>query len=269
MTRPSTTARRRFTAVPVGALVAVAVALALCIGLGLASCQASTKTVHVGVRTDIPGMSSMDPKTGEYSGFEVDLANEVFKRVYGSNVHVVFVGVSGETRETMLDDGAVDALIASYTITDQRKELRNISQPYHTSSVKILVNRSSGYAGIADLNGRTIGVLENSTTADALRSYAQSKGVTVFPNEYDSYLAIKDSLSSGLISGFCTDNVILAGYLDDGSMLLPDSFANQDYGVATRKDDATFAASVDDAITALKGDGTLASLEQKWAPYFS
>jgi len=207
----------------------------------------------------------MDTQTGEFSGYEIDLANELFRRIYSNDVNVVFIGVSGDTRESMLDNGSIDALIACYTITDDRQEKYNISQPYHTASAKIMVNRSSGYASVSDLDGRTIGVLENSTSAAALQEYAQSKGVTVFPNEYETYLQIKDSLSNDLIAGFCTDDVILAGYLDDDTVLLPDSFAQQQYGIATRKDDTELAASIDDVLAVMESDGTIATLEQKWA----
>lgn len=248
-----------------GAVIVAFVVLAVCVCFTSAGCQSRSKTVRVGVRTDVPGMASMDTQTGEFSGYEVDLANELFHRIYGNDVNVVFIGVSADTRESMLDAGSIDALIACYTITDSRQEMFNLSQPYYTASTKIMVNRSSGYTNISDLDGRTIGVMVNSTSATALQEYAQSKGVTVFPNEYESYLQIKDSLSNDLIAGFCSDDVVLAGYLDDDTILLPDSFVQQDYGIATRKDDTALAASIDETLAEMDSDGTIASLEEKWA----
>lgn len=230
----------------------------------VAGCGSSGQKVSVGVLTDYPGMSSMDAVTGEYSGYEEDVAREVFTRVYGSDVQVNFVGVSGDTRETELDSNHVDAIIACYTITDERRELRGISDPYYDASVRVLVRTDSGFSSVKDMDGCTVGVLAGSTTGNVVEAYAASQGVTVFTVDYDTFLQARDGLRGGVVDGFSTDGVVLQNYLDDETMLLPDSFDSQQYGMVVAKDDTDLLGSMNAALASMEEDGTLDSLREKW-----
>lgn len=238
--------------------------LAIWACVGLTSCKNASKTVSVGVLTDIPGMSSMNPEDGTFSGFEVDFARELFERIYGSGTQVNFAGVSGNTREPELNAKAIDALIACYSITDERKQTYNISASYYDAPVMVLVKNDSSFSSIGDMDGRTIGVLGDSTNATALLAYTESNGVTVFPSGYDTFEQARAAVDSGVVDGFSTDSIVLYGYLDDSYRLLPDKFSTQSYGVVTRKDDSKLAESIDEALVSMKSDGTLASLKEKW-----
>lgn len=247
----------------------VALAIATCMTfvfavLCLTSCSATRNSVSVGVLTDVPGMSSMDPQTGSFSGYEIDVANEVFNRIYNGKADVMFVGVAGETREPDLNSNVVDALFACYTVTDSRAETYNLSTPYAHAKVTIMVQNDSNYTTVADMDGRTIGVLGDSTSSPALTSYATQCGVTVFPIGYETFLQAKDALDAGIIDGFSTDDIVLQGYMDESSRLLSDGFEEQAYAVATNKDNSDLAQKIDAALADMREDGTLAALAETW-----
>lgn len=231
----------------------------------LVACSSSSSAnISFGVLTDVPGMSEMNPETGEFTGYEVDVARAVCERIYGTDVQVTFVGVSGETRESMLETGVIDALISCYTITDERAQTYNLSVPYYMEQTKVMVKKDSGITSIADMDGMTVGVLGASTNAQGLLEYASDHSVTIFASGYDTFMQAKDGLLNGIIDGFSADGVVLKGYLDDSCLILPDGFSPQEYGIVTRKDDTELAASIDDAIAAMEQDGTLSDLQEKW-----
>ena len=79
-------------------------------------------------------------------------------------------GVTAKTRGPLLENGEIDLVIATFTITAERKETYNFSTPYYTDAVGLLVNKDSGINSIEDLDGKIIGVAQSSTTKDGLKN---------------------------------------------------------------------------------------------------
>ena len=72
-----------------------------------------------------------------------------------------------------MDNGTIDMLIATYTITDERKASYAMSNPYYYDQIGFLVQTKSGINKISDLNGKTIGVSQGSSTKAALKNMPQ------------------------------------------------------------------------------------------------
>ena len=121
--------------------------------------------LRVGVKNAVPGFGYQDPLTSEYSGMEIDLANLIAEHL---GVDVEFTTVTAATRGELLDSGDIDCVLATFTITDERKETWDFTTPYYTDAVTVLVEDSSGITGLADLIGRTVGVSSGSTSAREL-----------------------------------------------------------------------------------------------------
>ncbi len=241
-----------------------ALLFAACLFL-LSSCAASGKTVAVGVLTDIEGFSSVDRNTGEASGFEVDVAREAVARACGGTCEVEFIGVSGAGREPMLSRKTVDLVVACYTVTDNRLDTYNLSSPYYTDDLRIMVRRDSSIETVADLEGKTVGVLRGSPAQSDLLAFASLHGVEFFVSaEYDTFEEICDALRVGVVDAFAEGEAILGSYDDDSSKIMSMSFASLEYGIATRKDDDEFSQKIDDAVVSMVNDGTIAELERKW-----
>ena len=229
--------------------------------------------LKVGCKADIPKFSLQNTATGEYEGFEDDLAYEIAGSIFGCTADeakekklVEFQGVTAKTRGPLLENGEIDLVIATFTITPERKETYNFSTPYFTDAVGLLVNKSSGIESIEDLDGKIIGVAQSSTTKDGFKKYVDEKGYEVNPQfqEFDGYPALAQALATNQIDCFSVDRAILAGYLNDGNQILQDRFAEQDYGVAAAKENAGLAALVDEKVTTMLSDGSLMTLQDKW-----
>lgn len=233
----------------------------------------SRGTLKVGCKSDIPNFSLQNTATGEYEGFENDLAYEIAGEIFGVTAAeakeqklVDFQGVTAKTRGPLLENGEIDLVIATFTITEERKETYNFSTPYYTDAVGLLVNKDAGISTIEDLDGKIIGVAQSSTTKDGFEAYVEENGLSVKPQfqEFDGYPALAQALATKQIDCFSVDRAILSGYVNDSNMLLDDRFAEQEYGVTSAKENTGLAALVDEKVTAMISDGTMKALQDQW-----
>ncbi|MDD3410794.1 MAG: transporter substrate-binding domain-containing protein [Eubacteriales bacterium] len=228
--------------------------------------------LRVGVKNAVVGFGYQDTLTGEYSGMEIDIANAIAEKL---GVDVEFTAVTAATRGELLDSGDIDCVLATFTITDERKESWDFTTPYYTDHVTVLVEDASGITGLAELVGKKVGVSSGSTSARSLVSAMIDAGLidgTSFDKEtfdpalwtdgvsfqqYDDYPTISIALSADEVNAFCVDKSILAIYHTDGRSYISEEFAPQNYGIATKKGSG-FSAYCEEQITAWLADGTIA-----------
>lgn len=229
--------------------------------------------LKVGCKSDVPNFSLQNTATGEYEGFEDDLAYNIAGEIFGCTPEeakdkklVEFQGVTAKTRGPLLENGEIDLVIATFTITDERKETYNFSTPYYTDAVGLLVNNDSGIESIKDLDGKIIGVAQSSTTKDGFKAYVEEKDLNVNPEfqEFDGYPALAQALATKQIDCFSVDRAILSGYVNDSNHILDDRFSEQEYGVASAKENTGLAELVDEKVTSMISDGSMKALQEQW-----
>lgn len=246
-------------------LLAALMALAV-----LGGCAASSQkgTLKVGVRDDIMGFGYLNPTTGEYYGLEIDLARKLAKDLgYGQ---VEFVTVTPENRKSMLLEGNVDCLIASYSIEETRLENFDFSPPYFADHTCIMVENSSMIEGIEDLVGKKTGVLDGANTAPKLSSKMIELGLISEHDlkgssleKRDTYSELSLALEEGDVDAVCMDGGVARAYLDENRRILDDVVGTENYGVATVKGSA-LSGPVAASVTRMLDDGTIAALMDKW-----
>jgi putative glutamine transport system substrate-binding protein len=220
--------------------------------------------LKVGVKTDVPKFGYKDSKTGQIDGFEVDIAKAIANKIFGDPSKISLEGVNAKTRGPLLDSGEIDMVAATFTITPERKQTYNFSDPYYTDGVRLMVKKASGMQSLKDLNGKKIGVAQSATSKQAVQAEADKLGVKVDFLEFATYPEIKAALDSGRVQCFSVDGSILMGYLDDSTVILPDSFSPQEYGIATKKGNDGLAKLVNDTINEMKKNGEIDKLITKW-----
>lgn len=229
--------------------------------------------LKVGTKVDVPKFGLQNTATGEMEGLEVDLAYEIAGKIFGCTAAeakekklVAFQGVTAKTRGPLIDNGEVDMVIATYTITPERKETWNFSDPYYTDAVGLMVLKDSGLNSIEDLDGKVIAVSQGSTTKDGFRAYVEEKGYDVNPEfeEFDGYPSMAAALAAKNVDVFSVDRAILAGYNDDTTVILPDRFAEQEYGVASKLENKGLAELVNGVVTDLKSSGKMDEMLKGW-----
>ena len=228
--------------------------------------------LKVGVKNAVVGFGFQDTLTGEYSGLEISIAEKIAEKL---GVDIEFTTVTAATRTELLDSGDIDCVLATFTITDERKESWDFTTPYFTDHVTVLVQTASGITDLAGLKDKSVGVSSGSTSAKSLTQAMIDAGLVDGTNfdaetfdaatwtegiaykQYDDYPAISTALSAGEVDAFCVDKSILAIYNTDDRNYIEDEFAPQDYGVATKKG-SDFSAYVETCITDWLADGTIA-----------
>ena len=230
--------------------------------------------LKVGVKNAVKGFSFQDTLTGEYTGLEDSLAEMIAEHL---GVDVEFTTVTAATRGELLDSGDIDCVLATFTITEERRKSWDFSTPYYTDYVSVLVEDSSGIKALADLKDKVVGVSSGSTSARALVQEMIDEGVItgegfdadtfnadtwkdgISFRQYDDYPAISTALSAGEVNGFCVDKSILAIYKTDGRSYIDAEFSPQEYGVATKKGSG-FSSVCDELVTGWLADGTIDGL---------
>lgn len=230
--------------------------------------------LRVGVKNAVVGFGYEDPLTGEYSGMEIELAKELADKL---GVEVEFTAVTAATRTELLDSGDIDCVLATFTITDERKESWDFTTPYYTDYVSVLVEDASGIKTLSDIVGTTVGVSSGSTSAKSLVKAMIEEGLIsgdgfdeesfdpatwtegVSFQQYDDYPTISTALSAGEVDAFCVDKSILAIYKTEGRSYIEAEFAPQDYGIATTKGSG-LSEVAEELVKEDLGDGTIDTL---------
>ena len=229
--------------------------------------------LKVGCKTDVPCFGMENTSTGEFEGLEIDIAYAIAAEIFGVTPEEAkeqglceFQGVTAKTRGALLDNGEVDIVAATFTITEERKESWNFSTPYIEDALGLMCLADAGYTSMEDIDGAIIGVAQGSTTKDTIQAYIdeQGLGITVEFQEFDGYPALSAALASGNIDIFSVDRAILAGYNDDTTMILPERFGTQEYGIATALYATELTTVVDEVVSGLVESGEMAAMIEGW-----
>ncbi|PND48285.1 glutamine ABC transporter substrate-binding protein [Streptococcus penaeicida] len=217
--------------------------------------------LRIGVKQDVPNFGYYSAETGKYEGMEVDLARKIAKSL---KVKPVFTAVTAQTREALLDNGQLDMIIATYTITPERQAAYSFSDPYYRDEVGFLVNKSGKISNLKELNKQTIGVAQGSTTKAAIEEYAKANQLSFKFVQLGSYPELAISLYSKRIDAFSVDKSILTGYLSQETKILSDGFNQQSYGIASTKANAKLTTYINSLIKKWSQNGTLQKLYDQY-----
>lgn len=230
--------------------------------------------LKVGVKSDVIGFGYMDPLTGTYEGMEIDIASKIADLL---GVSVEFTTVTAATRAELLDAGDINCVLATFTISDERKQSWDFTTPYYTDRVTVLVKDESGVTDLAGLVDKTVGVSSGSNSAKNLTKAMVEAGLIdggsfnadtfdpatwaagVSYKQYEDYPSISIALEAGEADAFCVDRSILAAYKTAGRSYIDAEFAPQDYGIATTKGSG-FSTLCEELITRWLADGTINGL---------
>ena len=221
-------------------------------------------SLRVGVKVDVLGFGYLNPATGLIEGLEVDLAKLIAEEILGNGEAVELFGVTAQTREPMLENGELDIVIATFTITPEREKRFHFTAPYYHDELGFLVTKSSQFTTISDLDGKTIGVANSGTARDALKVEAEKLGIDLYYKEYASYPEIKAALISGKVDAFSVDKSILQGYKDENTLILEEGFNPQDYGIASHLNNKDLAKYLDNLMVTIEKDGRLTEILTRW-----
>ena len=220
-------------------------------------------TIKIGNKFDQPGLGYQDGS--EYTGFDVDVAKFVAGELGYGEDQIEWVQAPSAQRETLLQNGQVDMIFATYSITDKRKEVVSFGGPYFVAGQDLLVAADDdSISGPEDLEGKNLCSVTGSTSAQRIKDeYAAGTNLL----EQPGYAECVTALTAGTVDAVTTDDIILAGLAavpaNEGKVkVVGNPFSEENYGVGLAKDSDKCEA-INEAITKMIDDGTWQELLDK------
>ncbi|MDN3555938.1 transporter substrate-binding domain-containing protein [Halomonas maura] len=242
-----------------------AASLASCLGLTLgltATAGADNHVLDVVTDPSFVPFEMMDQETGEMVGFDMDIIAELAERA-GFDYNLRTMDFNGII--PAVQTGNVDIAIAGITITDERAEIVDFSDPYYDSGLRILVGANDdSVETVEDLEGKKIGTKIGSTSYDYLEeNLGESADITPYPGSSDMYMA----LLGGSVDAVFYDapNV---GYFsqtrgEGRTKVVGPLYEGQQYGIVFVQG-SEWVEPVNEALAAMKEDGTYDEIHAKW-----
>jgi len=222
----------------------------------------------VGTKFDQPLFGLKDPTSGTLDGFDIDIAREMAKAIFGPvktiDSKVDFVETVSKNREPFIQDGKVDIVVATYTINATRKTVVDFAGPYFLAHEDIMVKaEDSTIKSVTDLNGKKVCSVQGSTSLTNVIAKAPQADTSI---TFDTYSKCAEALADGRVQAEVTDNAILAGLVSQGERkfkLVNAPFSDEPYGIGMKKGDDVFRSFLNDRLVAIEGNGTWKSLFTK------
>ena len=219
--------------------------------------------IKVGINTDSKPFGFYG-ENGEIMGYDADLAHYIAQYLLNNRDKVEFVPVTPSNRMLIASTGDADIIIATMTITPQRKEIIEFSVPYDTAGQALLVKSSSKITSISDLGGQNVGIIWGTTAEKNMLKIAPDANIMGFKSYDEAYKALK----AGHINAITSDDTILSRYaLEDSEVkLLPKKYSREPYGIGFRKGKGShkLKQNLDFAIKDMKQKNVINRLHKKW-----
>ncbi|ASA26611.1 glutamate ABC transporter substrate-binding protein [Paenibacillus donghaensis] len=217
----------------------------------------------VGVKFDTKLFGLKDPASGEVQGFDIDMSKAIAKHILGDENAIELKEVTSKTRIPMLNNGEIDMVVATMTITEERKKEVDFSDVYFQAGQSLLVKKGSPITGIDDVTKDT--KILGSKGATSIKNIKEKvPGVTVL--EFDNYQDAFSALKAGQGEALTTDDAILYGMAsqDPGYEVVGEPFTDEPYGIAIQKGNSDVVKAVNDTLAELKSSGDYDTLYTKW-----
>ena len=196
-------------------------------------------------------------------GFDIDVAKEVCSRL---GVELETYSVNWDTKEQDLNAGTIDCIWNGLSVSDERKKVMLMSEPYMKNEMVFVVNGSSDVASQADLAGKNIAVQNGSTAQETLlASDVVANGATT--TELATNVEALQQLELNMVDAAFLDSVV-ANYEISTSgkdyKVLPDGLAPEEYAIGFRLGDQALCDKIEEILHEMKQDGKLAEISTTW-----
>jgi polar amino acid transport system substrate-binding protein len=217
----------------------------------------------VGVKADFPPFGFIDER-GQQVGFDIDLAHEVAGIILGDPSKVRLVTVTSANRIAMLQTNQVDTVMASMTITAERRQVIDFTVPYFCSGHLILVEAANtSITNFADLNGKKVSTVQGATGDRVTSILAPRAQRITFGQNSEALLALKD----GRTDAFVQDDVLLLAFAKRDPSLKVVGWPPQmpgPYGIGVRTGDRDLLGAINVALARLRTTGVYNRIVGKW-----
>ncbi|WP_300013850.1 glutamate ABC transporter substrate-binding protein [Pseudonocardia sp.] len=217
---------------------------------------AEAGTIRIGTKFDQPlfGQRALD---STLTGFDTEIGRIIAAQLGIEPDAIDWVEAPSAQRETLIERGEVDLVVATYTINDTRRESVSFAGPYYQAGQTLMVRSdNTDITGPESLraSGARVCSVTGSTPAENILEYIDPAQLTLF----EAYTQCRDSLGNNQVDVVTTDNVILSGYVsesDGAYKLVGETFTEEPYGIGITKGDVAFCEFINETLTEAEASG--------------
>ncbi|WP_408632990.1 glutamate ABC transporter substrate-binding protein [Mycolicibacterium mengxianglii] len=206
--------------------------------------------------------SFRDPITGEITGFDVDIAGEVARDIFGTPSQVEYRILSSADRINALQNNEVDIVVKTMSITCERRKLVNFSTAYLNAYQRILAPRDSAITQAADLSGKRVCAAKGTTSLERVRQITPAPIIVTVVTWADCLVALQQRQ----VDAVSTDDSILAGLVSQDPYLhiVGPNMNQEPYGIGINLQNTGLVRFVNGTLERIRRDGTWNTLYRKW-----
>ena len=214
------------------------------------------------MNTGFLGFGYLNPFTGRIEGFEIDLARELARAIFGAPGHLQLRALTVPQRIPSVQQGSVDIVVDAVTITCTRRQQVDFSTVYYDAKQRVLVPISSKARGLQDLGGKRVCASAQSTPIQVIKHQRSHPIAVSAPQAIDCLV----ELQQGGVDAISTDDSILAGFKaqDPYTKIVGPSLADVPYGMAISKAHPEFVRFVNGVLARMRADGTWRRIYAHW-----
>jgi glutamate transport system substrate-binding protein len=213
------------------------------------------KSVKIGIKFDQPGIGYKKPGTDTPEGFDVEMGKIIAAKLGIQPDQIEWVETVSKNREPFLQNATVDMVIASYSITDERRKVVGQAGPYYVTGQQLLVRKDdSSITGPDALTGKKVCSVTGSTSIKTVEEKYKAA-----PVPFATYTECVQQLLNNSVDAVTTDGSILLGYAaqqPDKLKVVGEAFSEERYGVGFKKGDNAFCTFLNDTFTGAFDDGS-------------
>ncbi|OPY86997.1 MAG: ABC transporter glutamine-binding protein GlnH precursor [Smithella sp. PtaU1.Bin162] len=216
--------------------------------------------LRAGVKDLTPGFALADVKTGEISGYDVDIVKALARKL---DARLEIVPIKEDERISSLTEGKVDIVAATMTKTKERERFIDFSHTYFVTEQKFLVSKGT-VQRLTDLENKKVGTVAQTTSEINVRKALPAAHIIIFDDYVPAFLA----LQKGDIFAVTTDEAMLAAILskaDKGVFEIPPlAISKEPYGLGIRKDQKPFLRFINKSLLEMEKSGEAKKIYDKW-----
>jgi glutamate transport system substrate-binding protein len=216
---------------------------------------AEAGSITIGVKYDQPGIGFKGATDDMPVGFDPEIGKILAADLGIAPEDITWKETISDNREPFLQNGEVDLVIASYSITDERRAVVGQAGPYYVTGQQLLVKSDSDIDSLDDVKGTEVCSVTGSTSLENI----EAEGAK--PRGFDTYSECVDQVLNGTVDAMTTDGAILLGYAaenPDQLKVVVDPFSEERYGVGYSKDAPEMCEWITDTIEDAQEDGSWA-----------
>ena len=233
--------------------------------------------IRIGFRQSEPPMSFLDGN-GNPVGYSIDLCSRIVTAVKTelnkTDLSVEYLPVNAKTRFSALSDNEIDILCGSTTKTLSRGKLVDFTQLTFVTGASLLSMAGNPVNGIADLQGKKVAVVKNTTTIEVLKAALKEALTDAQVVPVGSAVEGLKALQDGKVDAYSSDQVVLIGLVLTSSdpksfVVSSELFSFEPFALAVRRNDADFRLIADGVLSHLYRSAQIVQIYRKWFGRFS